>query len=133
LKQGRLTLVGDDIWGILEGSLGSTVISIFKMTMYPILLVPAYMNPGEFERGKKVVDAKIEFGTGVGSKMKFNYKWLIEKLQMVQNKGDPTFQIVLEYGDSEFGWVTEGLLVRLYTKASKMLRAIETGEDLLKL
>jgi len=132
-KQARLILIGDDLWNLLENTMGSLVISIFRSTLYPIVLVPHYMDSSKFERGSVAVDAKLTFGTGQTTKMKFNQNWFESKLNDVVQKGDPEFTLVVEYGDDEFGWSREGTLLQIETKASSFLKSIQTGESILNM
>lgn len=82
-----MILQGEELWDALGSILGSTIMNLFRYTLYPIILTPTYFNPNDFRRGSKSVDTNITFGTGEnGSSVKFKDTTLTSKLKEVVEK-----------------------------------------------
>jgi len=96
-------------------------------------LCPTFLNPNDFYGTKSNVTTTVNFGTGSGS-IKFKATTLLEKLEVIKQKGDPLFVLRVEYGTTNVAgtWEAGGDLISLNTRASVLLEAIKSGANLIE-
>jgi hypothetical protein len=104
------------------------VVAGIKIAMYPVDLIPKFMS----ETSIKEYDTSSTFTISVaadGQKPKVSQKVLVENLNKIVAAGDPSFDMVIEFGKKQFGWLQQGILLNIPNlKLSQILSSAETGD-----
>jgi len=132
ISQARLYFTSEEFWNTLVDTVGRAIISVFKLSFYPINLIPKYME-NSFKIGEEYIKLQIKFGTHDQGWLKINNKWvLIPRLNMIKDEGDPEVRILLEYGNQSWsGWNVEGVLLDIGFKISDMINCANNQSDLI--
>jgi hypothetical protein len=60
VQQARLFFEGDEFWRTLSSFVNNKVLSIFKFSMYPLVLCPVFMDNTEIRKNTTHVSLKIK-------------------------------------------------------------------------
>jgi hypothetical protein len=128
IQHAQMIVKGEGFWSELGNIVGQLIVSGIKGM--PIALTPLWMEPNDFRYGKRKVDTTIRFGTGAGgSWIKFKDETLLNTLRNLRDRSDPELTLVLEYGSMQGTFVKQGELVSVAIRPSKIIQALETGEN----
>ena len=89
-----------------------------------------------FKLGSTEVHFQLKFGTGVeNAKIKFKDQTILNLLNQLSERGNPEFEIIVEYSFSSAAtnFVRDGVLFSIVTNPKDLITAFKTGQELLKL
>ncbi|KAL6046203.1 hypothetical protein QOT17_022324 [Balamuthia mandrillaris] len=124
IKEIRLYFGEKQFWNTLKKAIGPSLVRTFRLMLYP-LNISSYMTPKSFPKNTTRFDLEVAFGTE--GRIHISKATLIKKLKEFKNLGDPKVEMRLEYGESSFGWNSEGVLFIIETSASDILHRAKTG------
>jgi len=103
--------------------------TLFRSFLYPINLVPTYLNAQNLKPGSD--EANFEFGVPqsleiVGQKFVISRNTIITNFKKIVEQGqDPEVEFLIEYSNEQYGYKKHGYLIKLKTKFSEVLKLEE--------
>ncbi|GAM26096.1 hypothetical protein SAMD00019534_092710 [Acytostelium subglobosum LB1] len=123
IRDARLSFVGDEIWKCIESAIGKTKLrAALMLTSYPISLCPQFLDISLVNAATSNITFKLNIGLQ-GSGLLIKKKILIRTIENIMKHGNPTFDFVIEYGKTDFGWKKHGILCQYNTSLSIILEA----------
>eukprot|EP00727_Mastigamoeba_balamuthi_P010595 m51a1_g6158 hypothetical protein (1933) ;mRNA; f:322974-330132 len=127
IKQAILKIESDEFWRLVAQVVkgGQQLVSTFKILLYPVKLVPDYLNAQDFAAGRTDLSTAISFGTE--GRWKIKKKLVLRYAQAIVERGDPEVRLVVEFGVKGLRWQRYGTLCEATTRLSVLLHCVEHG------
>jgi hypothetical protein len=126
IQQARMVLKGREFWASLSAAMGPFWITVIRNAFHPFVLMPMFMDPAPLTEGVTNVSARFVFGTEEQPKLiRVSRRMLRRYLERVVATGDPSVEIVIDYGERSWGlWVIRGRVVSFRLQVSALLSAL---------
>eukprot|EP01123_Difflugia_compressa_P001100 TRINITY_DN1125_c0_g1_i1.p1 TRINITY_DN1125_c0_g1~~TRINITY_DN1125_c0_g1_i1.p1 ORF type:complete len:371 (-),score=65.93 TRINITY_DN1125_c0_g1_i1:102-1214(-) len=131
--QGNTDSGADAFWSALNRIFGSKSLSMGKITMYPVKLVPNHIYCTSLNGISKNVEFTIYIPavmTMFGNSVNIKRSMLEGTFQKIIAEGDPEVEFIVDYTSrpiKEGSYKKHGTIVRFKTKFSSILSADQTG------
>ena len=126
LRQAYLRIVNEPFWLALAHVAPPSLVSAFRLTMHPLALCPAVLDPEEFTLGNAEVDATLQLGTGQRGTSKISHTTILKVLVDLISKGNDAVCVCrLEYVGAASG--EKGALFDVALQPSQLLQSHSTS------